>query len=120
MAPGLVEMDISTMCLGSVLEEANKAIREAIGHCERHPGIKKPRSVKIEIHFEPDIHEDTGEFALNITHCSVPVCPKTWGKGDRAAKRDGQYQVIGNPQFAPLEANQISLAEHMAKIEAAQ
>lgn len=107
----LVDLDITTMCAGSVIEEANKAIREVLGHCERHIAIKKPRSVLVEIHFEPDIHEETQEFAVNITHCSVAKLPKTYGKSDRAAKRGDTYKVVSSNHMMPLEAKQMSLAE---------
>ena len=117
MSRELKEMTLETIALGAVVEEGNKALAEAISHCMRNPSIKKPRVVKIEIHVEPEIHEGTGEFAVNLTHFAVPVLPKTWGRADRAVRKDGEFKVVGNAQLGTLETNQINIAEHIDKKE---
>ena len=107
----LVPLSIANIACGQCLEEADKALKEAISHCERFPSLKKPRIVVLEIHIEPDIHKDTGEYAVDISSFAVPKLPKIWSPSDRAAKKKDGYTVIGNPQMGPLEADQMSLAE---------
>lgn len=118
MAVELKKLSVESMALGGLMEEIDKALAEAIGHCERHPSIKKARVVEVKIFIEPEIHVETDEFSLNLTHYAVPVVPKTFGKADRAKRqRDGQYVVAGSPHVHTLDAKQMSLGENVTPLK---
>lgn len=115
----LNDLDVTTIGCGDLVAQANKALAEAIGHCERHPGIEKARVVKIEVFIEPEFHPETDEFSLNIKFYAVPVVPKTFGKADRAKRQaDGRYVVAG-PHAHVLETKQLSIGENVTPMRKA-
>lgn len=117
MSRELKPLDITTIAMGGLVEAANAALAEALGHCQRNPGMAKARKVQIEIVFEHEYHEETDEFSVDISHFVKAVLPNMPGKPDRAKRQpDGTFVVAGSPHIATLESRQMNVFE-MRKAE---
>jgi hypothetical protein len=108
----LKALDITTIALGELIEEANRVLGDMVDHCTGHPSLKKARTVRIEINLEPEYDEDLDDFSVKITHFVVPLAPKMRGRADRAKRQaDGTFVVAGSPHVHTLEPKQMNIHE---------
>lgn len=120
MSSNFVPLGLEVIDNGRLVEQANKLIREVEGFYDRNPSMEKGTKLVIEVVFEPEIHEETQEFALNHSFVAYANFPKRRSRVRRAKRgQDGTYLVNASPHMQDPERSQMHIGEAIDAAEAA-
>lgn len=97
---------------GMMVNDVNTALNECFDHCRRHPTVKKPRKVLLEITVEPDYDVESGHLEFTLTHFAKAGFPKMAGRKVRAVDRNGTAKIWGNMDKEEYDAGQMNVVDY--------